>query len=302
MMTLQVEIFLLMAVGYVLAGTGHFDKKTRSQVTDIVIFVILPCSIVRSFQIRMTEQVLVSTFLILLISFGIQILYYLFNLFLYRNMDEARRVCCKYGTMVSNAGFLGMPIAEGVFGAQGLLYASVFLIPQRIFMWSYGLSLFAGGKQGNVVKKLLTHPCIIAVFVGIVVMVMTSYDIAIPSCIDDTIKAIAQCNTAFSMFVIGGILSEVDPKSMFDKDALFYSLIRLVVLPLVIMVILRVIRMAQLPSNVCILLSAMPAASTTAMLAEKYDGDSGFASKMVFVSTLLSLVTLPCITALFEMF
>ncbi|MGM9940720.1 MAG: AEC family transporter [Bulleidia sp.] len=302
MLTLQIEIFLLMAVGYGLSETGHFDRKTRSQVTDIVISVVLPCSIIRSFQIRMSQEVLLSTFLILLISFGIQILYYLFNLILYRNMDEARRICCKYGTMVSNAGFLGMPIAEGVFGAQGLLYASVFLIPQRIFMWSYGLSLFAGGKQGGVVKKLMTHPCIIAVLIGIVLMVMTSFDIALPSFLDRTIQALAQCNTALSMLVIGGILSDVDPKSMFDRDALFYSLIRLIVLPLVIMVILRLVHMAELPSNVCILLSAMPAASTTAMLAEKYDGDAAFASKLVFVSTLLSLVTLPLITMLFEMF
>ena len=60
--------------------------------------------------------------------------------------------------------------------------------------------------------------------------------------------------------------------------------------------------MAVLPANVCVLLSAMPAASTTAMLAEKYDGNSVFASRIVFVSTLGSLISLPIITWLFQMF
>ena len=64
----------------------------------------------------------------------------------------------------------------------------------------------------------------------------------------------------------------------------------------------RVIDVAVLPANVCVLLSAMPAASTTAMLAEKYDGNSAFASRLVFVSTLGSMISLPIITWLFQMF
>ena len=243
-----------------------------------------------------------TTFLILVISFGIQILYAFFNMVLYRWMDTDRRNCCKYGTMVSNAGFLGMPITQGIFGSMGLLYASIFLIPQRIFMWSYGLSLFAGKGGGNVWKKVMTHPCIIAVFIGIALMIAGSYGFVIPSFLDETLKAVASCNTALSMIVVGGILSDVDFRSIFDRDALIYSLIRLIVLPIVIMVILRTLKMDALAGNVCILLSAMPAASTTAMLAEKYDGNAQFASRLVFVSTLLSLVTLPLITAVFTSF
>ena len=64
----------------------------------------------------------------------------------------------------------------------------------------------------------------------------------------------------------------------------------------------RVIDVAVLPANVCVLLSAMPAASMTAMLAEKYDGNSAFASRLVFVSTLGSMISLPIITWLFQMF
>ena len=263
--------------------------------------VILPCSIVKSFQIEMNKDILISTFMILIISFAIQLLYFVFNKFLYQNLDHDKKICCQYGTMVSNAGFLGMPIAQGVFGSMGLLYASIFLIPQRIFMWSYGLSLFAKNKQNHVLKQVLTHPCIIAIYIGIVVMVLKSCGIELPTPINSTISAIAQCNTAMSMFVIGGILSDVNREEMVDKDAFVYSFYRLIVLPLVIMMILRILHVTTLPANVCILLSAMPAASTTAMLAQKYDGNALFASKLVFISTLLSLITLPLITLLFQM-
>lgn len=300
MISLQIEIFLLMAVGYILAKKGYFNKETRIQMTNIVLMIILPCSIIKSFQIEMNADILKSTLMILIISFAIQMLYALLNKVLYQNLEHDKKICCQYGTMVSNAGFLGMPIAEGVFGSMGLLYASIFLIPQRIFMWSSGLSLFAKNKQNHILRQVLTHPCIIAIYIGVIVMILKSMGIELPTPINSTISAIASCNTAMSMFVIGGILSDVNRNEMLDQDAFIYSFYRLIMIPLIIMLILRILHVDLLPANLCILLSAMPAASTTAMLAQKYDGDAIFASKLVFVSTLLSLITLPLITVLFQ--
>lgn len=299
MISLQVQIFILIAIGYILAKKGYFGKETRTQLTNIILMVILPCSIVKSFEIDLDQNLINATLMILIISFIIQILYAVLNKFLYNYLPEDKRVCSQYATMVSNAGFMGMPIAEGVFGSMGLLYASIFLIPQRIFMWSSGLSLFAKNKQGNVLKQVLTHPCIIAVYIGIIIMLLRMIYIYIPPAIDDTIGAISKCNTAMSMLVIGGILSDVSKDEMFDKDAFIYSLYRLVVIPLIILVAVRILNIADLPANLCVLLSAMPAASTTAMLAQKYNGNAIFASKLIFVSTILSLVTLPLITLLF---
>ena len=174
MISLQIEIFLLMAVGYILAKKGYFNKETRIQMTNIVLMIILPCSIIKSFQIEMNADILKSTLMILIISFAIQMLYALLNKVLYQNLEHDKKICCQYGTMVSNAGFLGMPIAEGVFGSMGLLYASIFLIPQRIFMWSSGLSLFAKNKQNHILRQVLTHPCIIAIYIGVIVMILKS--------------------------------------------------------------------------------------------------------------------------------
>lgn len=302
MMNLQIEVFLLIIVGFTLSKVGYFSEHTRKQVTKIVLTIVLPCSIIQSFEIDVTYELIVSTGLVFLISVGIQFVYLFFNCILWRNQEENRRINCKYGTMVSNAGFMGMPFAQEIFGSVGLLYASIFLIPQRVCMWSYGLSLYAKDQKENVVKKVLTHPCIIAIEIGIVVMVLRMLGIYLPTCVDNTIKAISNCNTALSMIVIGGILSEVNVKELLDKTSWFYSLIRLIVLPLVILLILRLLSIASLPANVCVLLSAMPCASTTAMLAQTYDRDPKFASNLIFVSTLCSMITLPIVMAMINMF
>ena len=114
------------------------------------------------------------------------------------------------------------------------------------------------------------------------------------------VSSIGSCSTAMSMFVIGGILSDVDRQQLFDKEICLYSFYRLILIPVMIMIILRLLHLDILSSNVCILLSAMPAASTTAMLAQKYNQNAEFASRMVFISTLFSLITLPIMTLLFQ--
>lgn len=300
MMNLQIQIFLLIAVGYWMSKRGMFNKTTRAQLTSIILNVILPCSVIKSFQIELSHDLIHSMMMILFISFGIQGLYMIFNKLLYRSWGKKQAACARYGTMVSNAGFMGMPIAESVFGPMGMLYASIFLIPQRIFMWSSGITLFTeGASKKQVIRQVITNPNIIAIFIGVIIMLYQTNGYPLPQPVTKTIASISSCCTAFSMFVIGGILSDVNPKSMLDNKAFFFSFIRLLVLPITILICVRLLHISVLPANVCVLLSAMPAASTTAMLAEVHDSDGLFASKLVFMSTLCSLFTLPIITLLF---
>ncbi len=85
----------------------------------------------------------------------------------HNRFDDSKAIILKYATLVSNAGFMGLPIVESIYGQTGLLYASIALIPQRVFMWSAGLSLFAQTDYKNMIKKVAFHPCIIAVYIGL---------------------------------------------------------------------------------------------------------------------------------------
>ena len=81
-----------------------------------------------------------------------------------------QRSVLQYGTICSNAGFMGSPLIQGLYGLDGLLFASIYLIPQRIVMWSGGVACFTSTKGIEVVKKVITHPCIIAVFIGLFII------------------------------------------------------------------------------------------------------------------------------------
>jgi hypothetical protein len=287
---LQLQLFLLVAIGYGLSKKGMLSKSTRKQLTDLVIYVVLPCNIVQSFQIDMSHELLLATGQVLILGFAAQGFYALLNLFLYRRFDAQRQINLKYGTICSNAGFMGLPLSLAIFGSTGLMYASVALLPIRLFMWSAGLSLYTSTTRKQVVKTLVTHPCIIAVFVGFALMFS---GVQLPTFLDNTIDCLGRCCTALSMVVIGAILSDVDPRTVFEPAAVYYSVIRLLAIPAVLYVVLRLLNVDSLVTGIIVILSAMPAGSTTAMLAQKYEQAPEFASKMVFISTLASLVTLP---------
>ncbi len=292
---IQIEIIILIAVGFFAAKKGIFSPEARRDMTNVVIYILLPCNIFHSFETELSVSILRECAVVFAIALGAQLFYMLLNRVLYNRIPIERRVVMQYATICNNAGFMGLPVIESVFGATGILYGSIVLIPMRIFMWTAGLSLFTTSDKKQQFKRLATHPCIWAVILGFAYLFSP---IRLPEFLSHTINVIGSCTTAMSMIVVGSILSEVDFKAVFEKDSFYFSFIRLLGIPAFIFIVLKLIGIDPIVIGVSVLSSAMPAATVTAMLSQKYGRDSEFASKLIFVSTLLSLITLPVIAAI----
>jgi predicted permease len=291
LINLQGMLFLLVAAGIILRKKGILPENAKSILTDLVIYLILPCNIISSFFIEFNMEILKGFAVILVIASLIQFGCLLFANTFYNKEPDRRKKVLQYGTVCSNAGFMGNPIAEGVYGGEGLMYASIFLIPQRIVMWSAGVSYFTESPdRKTVVKKVATHPCIVAVYIGMFFMIT---QLQLPVFLENTIRNVGSCTTTVSMVLIGTILAEVKPGTIFDRGIVKYTVIRLILIPLLVFAGCRLFSVDPLLSGVSVLLTGMPAGSTTAILAAKYDGDYIFATKCVVVTTLLSLITIP---------
>lgn len=288
---LQCTMFALIFIGFFLKRIGMIGEEGKKNLTDLVINLVLPCNIIRSFLIEFDYDILVTFAGVFIVSIIIQCFCSLFGKFLYRNSSVPHQKCLQYATVCSNAGFLGNPVAEGVFGSMGLTLASIYLIPQRIVMWSAGISVFTEAPSKKALfRKVITHPCIVACIIGMILLIT---QIPLPGFLQAPITALSNCNTALSMMVIGTILAEVDFRTMIDKEVIYYTLLRLVVIPLAVWPLCILLQLNQLATGVCVLLAAMPAGATTSILAAKYDGDAKFATKVVIFSTLVSLITTP---------
>lgn len=288
---LQLTMFLMVLIGLILKKVDIISEGGKESLTNLVIYVLLPCNIIKSFMITFNKSTLISFGAVLVLSIFIQIMCSVLGKILYIKYESGQRKVLQYATICSNAGFLGNPIAESVFGIMGLAYASIFLIPQRVVMWSSGVATFTESPdKKTLLKKVLTHPCIIAVFIGLFFMFT---QVSLPKFLDTSLKNLSVCSTSLSMIVIGTILADVDFKTLVNKTLLYYTSLRLIILPFIVWIGCMIFRIDTLVTGVTVILTAMPAGTTTAILASKYNGDSIFATKCIVFSTIASLISTP---------
>lgn len=291
LLNLQFLMFAEMGVGFLLCKAHILKPSDRSVFSKSVINVFLPCSIISSFNIEMNSEIVHNFIEILLVSAGIQVFCTFLAAFLYNRVEENKKRILQYATVCSNAGFLGNAVAEGVYGQMGMLYGQIYLIPLRIVMWSAGVSYFTDGTDFlSVFRKIITHPCIIAVIIGLVRMI---FGIPFPEAVNSTLTSLGRCSTPLIMLFLGMIMAESGFRSMISKTNIVFAVIRLVLIPVCILGGCLLAHADPMITGISVLLAAMPAGSTTAVLAEQYHADVKFAAECVVLTTILSIAVLP---------
>lgn len=296
---LQFMMFAEMAAGFLLCRFGILAPKDRSVFSRAVINVFLPCSIVNSFLSRPDSNVLQDFVTVLVISALIQVFCAVLANLLYRRRPADHKPILQYATVCSNAGFLGNAVAEGVYGELGLLYGQIYLIPLRIVMWTAGISYFEGSSDWkSKIRRILTHPCIIAVGIGLCIM---AAGIPLPAVLTRTLSSLGRCSTPLIMIFLGMVLAETGIRDMISKDTLSFALVRLILIPAAVLLFCILFHVDSFITGLSVLLAAMPAGSTTSVLAEQYHGDVAFASNIVVSTTIGSLLLLPAWVLILQM-
>ncbi len=297
MLNLQFTLFLLILTGIVLKRKGIISEKGQKTLSDLTVNVILPCNIIESFisGIQTSPEFIKNCGYAVLISVVIQLASIFVGKYVFSWIPKERKTVFEYGLIVSNSSFIGIPLIDVIHGSVGVLYTSFSQIPVRITMWTSGLALFTDVDKKEAYKKVAKHPCILSMGIGLFLMI-TGWKL--PACVDNTLSYLSKCMVPISMLAIGGMLSESKLKQLFDLQVLYYCIIRLVVYPLLVFGVLRLLQVDHVLTSVMVLLTGMPMASTTAILADKYGGDSRLASQTIFVSTLLSIITIPVLARL----
>ncbi len=291
LLNLMGQMFIFAVCGVVLRKRKILPDQARPILTDLVMDLILPANIIHSFEIEFSFSILRKFFLILVIASLAQAVSMFFAGILWNRQPGHMKRVLQYATQVSNSGFLGNPVCEGVFGAEGLMYASVFLIPQRIVMWSAGLAYFTDSTDWKgTLKKVARHPCIVAVYIGMFLMFT---QIQLPALAETSLVKLGSCTLPLSMILIGMMMADVDMRTLISPMVLAVTGIRLFFLPGIVYAGCLALHVDPLLTGVSVLLVGMPCGSTTPILASKHGGDYVFASKCVFFSTIASLFSIP---------
>lgn len=155
-----------------------------------------------------------------------------------------------------------------------------------------------GKLQGTleIVKKIFN----IGVIACIAAMLLYFLQAPVPSFLQAFITNLGNLTAPLSMMIIGASLAQMPIKELFlDKKLLLFSLVKLLLLPAVWMIMVNRVAEQEILRGVCLVMMATPAGSMTAMLAQQYGGDYETASRGVALTTVLSVITMPLLAAIF---
>lgn len=292
------QIFVLtalMCMGIFLRKKHIITDEVSKGMTNILMSVALPCLIISSFNIKFTKDMARSSINMIIYSVVIHIMLVAVSSLIFMRREDRQKSILKFSMIFSNCGFVGYPIAQALYGSIGVFYTSIFTIPQNILVWSYGVAMFSGEKGLKSVKDSFKSPPVVAILIGCVIFI---FSISIPTPVLNTLKTVGNMTTPVAMFIIGAMLADSKVKEIVsDKKVYIASLMRLIVAPALTAGLLILLKADKQMIEICTILIAMPGAILLGIFAEKYNGDKKAASSSVFMTTVLSLITIPLVIA-----
>ncbi len=291
-----VVLFLLIGVGALCAKTGIIKEVAIKSCSDLVLIVVTPCVIIQSFQRPFDAAMLKGLGLACLIALSIHIVTILLAHLLLHDPVAARERVLRVGAVLSNAGFMSLPLQNALLGEDGVFYGAAYVAIFNLILWSYGLVEMSGSRQNLSPRKLILNPGVLSLAIGLMLFLVR---ITLPTVLASPMGHLAALNTPLPMLIIGFYLADTDLKAAL-RDWRSYAAIglRLLVVPLTALGILYLCGVRGTLLVSMIIAASAPVAASTTMFATKYDCDTGLSVNLVSLSTLLSLITMPLIVAL----
>ncbi len=272
--------------------------------SDVVMYFVTPCLIINSFS-KMTNDAehlngLIVCFIafFLIMATTIALVHIIF-----RGKNEQKMRVLRFGVVFSNVGYMGIPLQEAVLGTEGVFYGSVCVGVFNILVWTYGVICSSGSLKNMSVKKLIFNPGLLAVAVGLIIFLFSLPIAEFVPPVSITLGYMATLNTPIAMMVIGFNLANSDiVASLKSSSTYIVTFLRLIFIPIASLFILLIcgIRGDILVSLV--IAASAPVAAVTTVFTIKYENDVNTSVNLVAFTTLLSIITMPIIVALSQMF
>lgn len=284
---------ILMGIGYYLKNKKILGDEGEIALTFMLVNITTPAMVINAMNIEFSfEQLKTGVILIVVaVAFDI-ILIFVSNLASARTKDYEKVKMVKYAVVLLNGGFMGFPLAYQLYGSEGMFYATMFHVPNIIFMWTYGVSLLLGkNKLNNRYKSMLLNPGMIGVYIG---LILYFSQVKLPLFASNLLDLLTNATTFLSMIIIGSKIATIGVKNSFtDKESYIATFFRLVASPLLMILILKFFDFDVMIEQIYVMYASLPVATLMPILAQRYGGDVIFGSKIVVVTHLMSLLTIP---------
>lgn len=285
-------LFLLIAVGYVGGKTKVMSIEGNKSLSLLVNNICNPCNIL--YSALCTEHLLRNdeVFLLLGLSVAAYVLLILVSALIPKLLKVPQDQAGQYRFMMiySNVGFMGIPVVSAIFGPGAVFCVAIIVMVFYLFMFTNGIRLICG-QNGRIQFKSFLTPVTVSSLISIICYLLR---VNVSGVVQETLNMLRNVTTPCAMLIIGCALSAMPLKTVFSNWRLYVvSVLKLLVFPCIIFLCLRGIVSNSMMLGVFVVIMAMPVASSFTMLSAQYDKDQSLASSAVFITTLLSVVTIP---------
>lgn len=297
-----VVMFLLLATGMVLYKIGLITDEGNRQMAGVVLYVVAPLLILDTYSMEydatITKNMLLGFFLSAVsIIIGILVSYVLKV-----GSKEESFSTERFTVIFTNCGFMGIPLAQAVFGDIGVVYCTTYVTMFNLFVWTYGLALMRGKSAGKrswkeKIKPFLS-PTMFCIAIGLLVYFLR---IPLPRQVKSAIGYISSMNTPLAMLVSGIYIAQGDLLGALRKGRVYVvSAMKCLVVPFFMIFVLLFLPFDEKLKTTILILSACPSGANGMLFANRFGGDAKTASNVFTVTTIASIASIPLMVVVSE--
>lgn len=312
-------LFIMMVPGVLMKKCRLCSDSFGKGISNLVLYIAQPALTFVAYLRPYDEKILINSAYVFVFSVVLHALFAVVTMCFFKKAPDSKQRMLRFATVFSNVAFMGIPLIAAVLEDTypgSTVYALIYSITFNVFLWSLGVKICNEGrdadkdgvddyveeKQKISPWKAFTHPTTIASAIGLVFFILPIEGF-VPSLAEEAFVMLKNLVAPLSMLVIGLRLADMSFKGVLkDVDMYIFILLRHIALPLISLGLVKlvglVISIDPAVEMVIVILAAAPAATSATMFAEKYDCDSAYVSRLVTVSTILSIVTIPLILLL----
>lgn len=297
----MIVLFIYMMIGYAACKKGIMDDHTNRTFSWVVLNIANPMLIISSAvnsggEIKGSELLLTAG--IAVTMFAVFMLLAIFLPIMLR-INKEEIPLYKLMTVFNNMAFMGFPVISAAYGSDALLYASIFLLPFNVLIYTYGIQVVDQESTGKIEWKKVLN---VGVISCIVAAVLYLSKLPVPDFVKTASSGLGQLTGPLSMMVTGIALTKMKIRDLFtDIKLLIFAMIKLLLIPVAGTLLLKQFISNEILCGVVMIIMATPVASMTVMLAQECCDDCEAIVKGISLTTILSVVTIPMVSMIVSM-
>ena len=302
MVEVMLTLFAIVVLGYVAGKLNYLGGDFDRQLSRLVINITCPALILSS---AMTGELPDRQFILPLLAISaityIVLAGVAFVLPRHLTKNKADEGAIGFALMFGNVGFMGYPVVASIFGHEAVFYAAVLNVVNTFAVFTIGTILITGKSEvegGRFQKKVLYSTPMLAAYLTMLIVAFRIEDI--PGFISQPLTMVGNITVPAALLIIGSSMSNLSLRTMLGNHTVYATtLFRLALLPIGIYYLCRAIGFSDFVVNINTIVIAMPVATYGTILCLKYGKDTTMITEVTFITTLLSMLTIPALVLLF---